>query len=395
MERCILYGTSALECLRTAPTLRELAFSPRHAAALRRAAPKLVRRAGSSPEARILEREMLGPLKGVSFPVHVLSETGNRNVTPQLVRHVRREDLDEADLLQVADGLFVTTPRLTLMHLARTNSLAAVTLAMMECCGLYATPTNTSRLQQAADLLEDAGRLGSGSKRYAAFLDWQGRELWTPDPLGGGSSWEPCYTPEGKRTSLWKRPPLCSAGELRHYARTLSGPHGAKRFRQAARIAMSGAGSPLEAQAALLAGGPRRLGCEGLPAFALNRRIRLAEHADEADAAAGVADLCWTDRATGEPVLDCEVNGGLFHTASRARDAVRVASSDAKRKAALEHRGIAVEVLTFAQMIDVGQWDLFVDLLARRLGVRRPTATATFVQRRARFRQDLLLRPGV
>ena len=395
MERCILYGTSALECLRTAPTLRELAFSPRHAAALRRAAPKLVRRVDSSPEARILEREMLGPLKGVSFPVHVLSETGNRNATPQLVRHVRREDLDEADLLQIGDRLFVTAPRLTLLHLARTHSLAAVTLAMMECCGLYATPTNTSRLQQAADLLEDAGRLGGGSKRYAAFLDCSGRELWTPDPLGRGADWEVCYTPEGERTSLWKRPPLCSVGELRRYAHTLSGAHGAKRFRQAARIAMAGAGSPLEAQAALLASGPRRLGCEGLPAFTLNRRIGPAERAGTVGAATGVADLCWTDGATGAPILDCEVNGGLFHTANRVRDAARVAGNDAKRKAALEHRGIAVEVLTFAQMIDVDQWDLFVDLLARRLGVRRPAATPTFVQRRARFRRDLLLRPGV
>ena len=356
-------------------------------------------------EARTVRRHLLGTLKAVSLPVHVLS-TGAAHESTQLLRwHHFSKHFDQEDLAQIGEGLFVTSPLLTLRHLSRRINMIQLLRLMFEMCGLFAVSPETRRSRAVLDALQREGCLATSGVRWTAFYGCDGEPLTFPCATDRSTRWSPCIARDGARTPLWKRPPLMDVKAVKDYASCTASARGASDFVRAARLVQPGSGSPKETDVALALCLPRRLGGEGLAWFKCNRMFPL-----DADAARSLgSDVCILDgswdadfqtwpramrphpsyvgtREHGFPVLpvSIEMDGVGFHSAYESL--VR----DRMRQTALAQMGLDVLSLTPAQLKRSASWDAFVRVLADRLGVALPKRTQRFVKQRARLRDVLL-----
>lgn len=393
MKDWILHGISALEFLRTPPCIRELEFPPEVLESLNRASPSYRERSNTPQLILEIRHEIFRSLKGVSIPVHVLTDGIPRGASPYAVWHTRSDDISDDDLEQISDNLYATSPRVALLHMARDCTPVQLAMVMMECCGLYATRPGTSRMQRAINLLDTTCGLPDTTRQLAAFYGLDGKPLAFTDDHGAPLPWSPCRTRDGTISNLWKRPPLCSIEQLAKFSKSLGPVHGAKTFRRALEMVVAGAASPLEAQAALLMGINRKLGLEGLPPFQLNRRVKLSPSSASAwGSPICVVDIGWFDEGSRTPNLCCEVEGAAFH--GRAlEDDNEARRDDSARKTALRSMDIAVETITNSQIKNIERWDVLMDVLYRHLGIERPARTKRFMEQRVKLRKDLFEKP--
>lgn len=233
MKDWILHGISALEFLRTPPCIRELEFPPEVLESLNRASPSYRERSNTPQLILEIRHEIFRSLKGVSIPVHVLTDGIPRGASPYAVWHTRSDDISDDDLEQISDNLYATSPRVALLHLARDCTPVQLAMVMMECCGLYATCPGTSRMQRAINLLDTTCGLPDTTRQLAAFYGLDGKPLAFTDDHGAPLPWSPCRTRDGTISNLWKRPPLCSIEQLAKFSKSLGPVHGAKTFRRA------------------------------------------------------------------------------------------------------------------------------------------------------------------
>lgn len=414
----ILFGISALEHHCTPPGACDFAAeeslihgeNPCASAEGPRPSPRLpeATRANAPDFVRIIDRQFNGALIGVSKPFHIIDPRATRGRYTDFVIH--SSNVKTGELIPIADGLYVTTPERTILDLCRDHSTGAIAALMCEMCGLYTTVPNTERLTDTLDALSSkremscsktrrsdlshSGAASTGSKPVrvpyvAAFLDANGMRC---DFSSMKNAWTPCIGRNGKRTSLWKRPPLCTIDSLIACAENNRQAPGIQRFRKALRYVVEGSGSPAETICAILMGPNRRLGQEGLPPAQLNRRVRLDDmSASSLGQETCVVDILWTEGARIRPGCAVEVEGAAFHDDSKIDPSkLRGTNADSARRAALAHMGLEVVTIAWSQLENLEQWDTVVDLIYRKLGIKRTPLGVNCLMRREQLHHELM-----
>lgn len=383
----ILYGQSAWEYYRTPPVIRdepipnevihlpypEGAEIPSWATRTRRDAPETT---------RVISARLPYDLKGLALPVHVLCDTQAVPRQTRLVAyHRRRVFLPKSELIPLGGNLFVTSPALTLVHLALTGDLTGLLLNIFEACGTYASPARNPWTRYATDQLFARGYLAHVQSLPAsgAYYDADGR----PEPFttreGDPLPWRPWVDRFGKAHGTWSRPPLTTVEDVALLAEQASRTRGARLARRAASLALNGSASPLETRMALFACLPPNLGGEGWPAPQLNRRVHFPRELQKlAGARSAVADLLWS-----EPMVDLETNGENYHADENGF------ALENGRRAALEALGYTVMDISYEQLADVGTLDLMMGMISQRLGFSAQSRSARFIAARDALHERL------
>lgn len=294
------------------------------------------------------------PLGALDKPLHILVDDRRRSFrTPNIITHVRDLAAFPNQTLELAEGVHVTSPLLTLLTMAPDISTIELAMAMNELCGSYAVFSPDDGLRSWLQALADSGRL----------------------PAIDG--WRPVRDRQGRLTDLWSRPPLLHAGAITRFAEGISGLEGCKRFAQAAGLVFDNAASPLETQAAMRLGVPRRWGGAGFDRLRLNPRIQL----DRSARLISGKSVCYADALLENPertksvIVECQ--SALIH------DSRESALDDATRLAALQSMGYLVVPVTYAQLSDELVFRQIAAHIARELGVPlRPKTPALLARER-------------
>ena len=244
-----------------------------------------------------------------------------RSRAARIASHVFADTLPEGSLVRLSERVLVASPELAFAQMAESFTFERETMAGMELCGTYAI---------------------------------------MPDE------------------TLRERTPLTNAGLLTSFAIALMGPR--SKAAQAARYALNGAASPMEAKLALLLCLPTTRGGYGFPLPELNCRIELGEDARKLyDAAFCRADLFWREAG-----LDVEYDGRAAHDGNAH-------VVDVAREQALEAQGISVTRLTYAQIESPEAFDVVAKTLGRRLGKGVRVRARDFEESRLFLRGELEL----
>lgn len=156
---------------------------------------------------------------------------------------------------------------------------------------------------------------------------------------------------------------LTTIEDLASYASSCraQGVRGGSKALQALRHAREGSNSPVETQIALLMALPRSMGGFGLRGFELNKAVRLS---------ANGAALLGRDRLRPDIVIRAIRLALEYDSNERHLDRVTHAR-DARRRAALAASGYEVLTITRGQLASFEELETIMELIARRLGMRR------------------------
>lgn len=385
----ILCNISALQFYRTPPQVRELLLddslfnTPHIPACIARP------RSNLSDDALRIRQNLLGILKGVSFPTHVTNTENNRSRADCLAWH-RLDNLKQSEVTAIGEGLYVTTPERTLLDLSIKQTPACLAKLVCELCGLY-TIVPTNRLMAAAeDVLRANKELVTNNHILAAYYDCKGRILPFVDSNGNAIPWSPCGS---KDDTLWKRPPLCSMDELKEFASRVRPNRGVNTLCRSLALSAPGSSSPLETIIALMLGPSRRMGQEGLPAFFLNRQVAVSR--DIANAIRSdilVPDVGWYSQSENRLISCCEADGAAYHN-EETHSKRRRFYDDSIRRAALLRLYCNVITATYPQVANLEQWDMLVDVLCHALGYERKAPTVLFLKKRDELHREIM-QPG-
>lgn len=343
-------------------------------------------RKNASEASRLVALRAFTDLCGVTFPVEVsVSAAHSFRPTRTIRPHRMRRLPSQRDLVSLGGGLFVTSPELTLAHLARSRSRVALLPHLFEACGTYAVFKPTARAQLALDRLLRDGTMDEmvqTARRLLprAFWDVDGRALYRPAPAC--DIWEPCVDRFGTITDLWRRPPLTNLELLEAYLNRREMLHGAEAMRWAINYLCEGAASPLEAKMCILLVLHRRSGGECWPRPYMNMRIDLDGAAQRvAHRAYCVGDLVWPEQKV---VL--EVLGKAFHADKEGFEV------ETGRVPALEAMGCRVQEITYEQMEDLGRLETVLEVLSRKTSFALASRTASFIRKRSELNKTLFSR---
>lgn len=272
-------------------------------------APVSLQSLGCQAEAVAWILEKCPPLAVLPTPLDLFVPSKPARRTSHLVTpHVLSSALASERAYRLEKGVYVCSPRATLLQLARTRDVVDLALAAMELCGTY-------------------GR---------AFAS------------------NGCFT---------RREPLATCGSLvRFVQRQPEGARGKGRLLQALRFAADRAASPMETIAALLLSLPGTQGGYGLGGLQLNCPLEVPVHLRTAAGRSSVrCDLYYPAGR-----IAVEYDSDQFHS-----NADQI-GSDSKRRTALELMGIHTISLTRAQLMDLHACDAVATALARRLKRKLP-----------------------
>lgn len=388
----IICDISALEYYRTPPQARDLQLSTDDTLAQHIPSNIARPRANSSDIVFTLHRNICGPLKGISFPVHIATTDNRRFRAPQVKWHDLRR-LSPADVIPVSEGLYVTSPARTLFDLARNRTRGAIAKLFMEFLGLYTSVAQRPLISDAlAQLGSNCSSEGS-TTTFASYYDTKGRPIQFADELNETPPWICCDDNGGHANTLWKRAPLCTLDDLVEFAQRMGGAHGIDVFRQAIEMVTPGSGSPLESLVALLLGPSRRRGQEGLPKFCLNRQVSVPRDFTESlHSPVLVPDIGWFAENPRKLLGYCEADGADYHMPKDVRR--RRFYNDSIRRAALAHICETTVTITYPQVADLQKWDMLLDLIYRMLGLESRKPTVAFLQKRDQLHRELMS-PGI
>ena len=258
-------------------------------------------------------------------------------------------------------GITLTSPLYTLLTMAPYIPETHLLMAMYEFCGDFTVFDPGDALQQHLDTM---------------------RNQHLSNRFGG---WEQVRDTNGNPTSLWRRPPLISIDELKDFALATAGVRGHKHFLRAADAVTGVVFSPFEARASILFGLSRRLGGEGLPAFANNHRIALSSQASRlAKQDTCYADIFFEQNDDHGPV-DIECHGQMAH------DGATKGGLDANRTVALQSMGIEVLLLTQDQLNNPKRFEATMDHIAALLNIERRPKTEAMGRRSEQLRNELFV----
>lgn len=295
----------------------------------------------------------------IGSPVHLLTDRAcSSRAGKRVVRHVWSCEMPIGSVEESPFGLSVTSPLFTLLTMAATHSVLQLAMAMYEMCGTFAVFEPSENIEELLHRERIAYCFSPG-------FGWR--------RMGDGAP---------RASALWERPSLVGLDELRNYAASISGMRGVKRFTQATGLVSGVTASPLEAQASMLLGFPRRLGGEG---FSLQNNVELDLNR-EAKRLSGrnkrVGDIVITSD-NGERCVVVECQGRAFHGSAEAK----IADSD--RTTALQSMGYEVILMTYAQLVDPLKFETVVKLIKRKLGMRNRAKSPVQEKATAKLRSEL------
>ena len=388
----VVCDISAWQYWRTPPQLRDEWADPAFmeaylpASSPDRAALRPRRKDAREADAKVHAR-LLGDLKGVRLPVHVMVDEGSSLHHSELViPHRMTRGLPASGVVGLGGGLHVLSPEMTLILRNQERGIIQTVKMMFEAAGIFSlAPPNDRMGVILQDLVERRVVSPEASLHDGiyGFSDERGRRLGFLDARGNPLSWTPTFDRHGRLTDLWKRPPLTSAHDIAAALDEVRGSKGVKEARRALALLMEGAASPEEVRAALMLCSGVRHGGESWGRPDLNRRIIYTPEARAlAHASFAVADLLWP-----ELKVDLEVQGKAFHADERGFE---VASG---RRAALESMGYQVRELTHEQMANLSLFDAIVSPMATQIGLPLQRRSRAFLERRRRLHGELFGKP--
>lgn len=313
------------------PILRSIAPGPFVAAKGR--ARKLPDRAPhkSELESAIVRVETACAGARIGRPAHVLIASGSRCRTSRAcVPHTCGAELVGTSFYQVGEGLFVSSPALTFVHM-------------------------TMRQRSSVSLLE------------------LGCEL--------------CGTYQSRRTgvdSAYDVAPLCSVRELGDYIARNPSLKGARKVARALPYLMDSSASSRETKQALLFGLPKRYGGYGLGIPRMNYEVKASPAAQAISGRRSFrCDLCWPERK-----LDVEYQSKEAHEGEHMR--IR----DSRRTNALIAMGWTVVCITNDELDSFVATETIARSLGRHLGVRPQARFDDYHARKLKLRRQLGLPMG-
>lgn len=376
-----LCGISAWQYLRTPPALRDEWMDAAALAALlpERSADRIALkslRTNAREADRLVHGRLLGDLKGVSLPVHVLVDPKDSVHKSSLtIPHRISGELPRGALEDIGGGLSVLRPEYAIALPYRPANAIQIAKMIFEACGIFSILPSNDRLDIALKDLTTRGiitRDSAGGGQLYGFSDERGIPLASFGKDGESLPWTPTFDRRGRLTDLWKRPPLTDVASVSAAAKKLTRTRGLPDVMRALGVAKDGAASPAEVQAVLLLCSGPWFGGESFGSPDLNRRIiYTSEAAALAQRSFAIADLVWPDKK-----LDFEVQGEAFHADEQG---FVVATG---RTPALESMGYTVKEITPRQMADLELFDTMLPALAKAGGFGLRERTAAFLRQR-------------
>lgn len=384
----ILYGQSALDWWRTPPVIRDSHVEQeeyRSWVSVHGGLPASAfkQRQNICEHVRVVKNRLLGDLKGVRLPVHVLVDKGASEPRNDLIVARRMHaDIPKEYLHDIGGGLSVVTPEVAAISVAYSMGVHRTIELLDEFCGICGIFNPTGRALFAMEHAAAQGLWGpncaQGQGVYA-FTDEHGRIEPRFTRSGDEIPWQPSFDRNGSFSNMVKRSPLTTRDNLIAAAHDIKGVRGIEVARKALPLVVEGSGSPLETKLVMLLCLPPRYGGEHLETPYLNRRISYSPLARcMTDDKSCVADLVWPDRK-----VIIEANGFKFH-------ADRMGFFEMTgRTSALESMGYTVVDITYGQMADLTQFDVKLNRIASALGLNIRKRTKEFLEKRSELHEAL------
>lgn len=380
--RVVLVGRSAWEYWRTNPLIRqyeipESAASLPYPAGAEIPAGALASRKNANRAARVVSSRLRFDLKNLTLPIHLYADETPNNQATRLIAFHAYTSLPEDEIIAAGGSLFVASPALALAQLASRCTVFELAQLMFEACGIYALSPETHAARFTVDRFQQSGMFTQEEtalreQHICEYYDDRNRPVRFTDPHGDELPWEPCFERSGRRTTLWKRPPLTTADQMRITLDSLSRVPNLDIARKAARWAIDGSGSPLESKWALMTGVEAYNGGEAWRNMMLNRRIVIPfELRDLAGQSRCIADQFLPDSN-----VVVEINGRGFHA---DRDGFIIHSG---RRSALEALGFNVFDINYDQMRNLNSLDAIIETIARRTNIQPRKRTTAFLRKR-------------
>lgn len=388
-----LCDISAWEYWRTPPLLRYFAISDN---ALLQAEPEgspLLRalthsRQNTSAVERLVALRLGQDLKGLSFPIHIMTDEPCRRARTDFL-HIHRipKALPSTAFTSIDFGLSVVSPTYCTVVHCQQRSVASIAKMMFEACGIFSIcPTNNGIDLAIRGLSEITPVLREGVPKQLGIYgcyDASGRKLGFLDAEGNKLPWNPCIDRSGNLTDLWKRPPLTSVSDIAAACEGLAGLRYLETVQRALQVAHDGAASPEEVRAVMLLCSGAHLGGEAFEAPILNMTITYSEQARAlAHRSFAIGDCMWPHAKT---IL--EVNGEAFHA---DRSGFLIASG---RRPALESMGYTLLELNHEQMANLELFDTMLPAFSKALQIPLRHRTSAFLRRRNQLHHELFELP--
>lgn len=386
----IITGMSAIDWWRTPPKIRAAWLTQEQLLAADAPTGYLVQslskqRSNAAEPIRHIQNRLLGDLKGVRLPIHLLVSQHAPETKNALVQaHRMYREIPRSYVRDIGNGLSVVSPAVALVQVAGALGFYKTLELMYEFCGIFTRFTPTHRARAAMNQLKADGEWEAASRKrgfegvFAYYTDSGSMEpMYTPS--GERLPWTPCFTRRGAFANMCKRPPLISCDDLAASISELGGIHGIQVARKAVRQVQPGAGSPLEVKMNMIVSLPPRYGGEGWPLPHLNRRIAFSPAAK----AMTSADSCVGDLVWSRERVVLEVIGFDFHA---DEEGFKISSG---RTSALEAMGYTVIDITYDQMSSSEALELKLERLGQCLGVPLQKRTVSFLGKRQKLHAAL------
>lgn len=388
-SRVILVGVSAWIYWETNPLIRESEIPDAVATIPYPAgggipAEALALRKDANEATRLVASRLRFDLKNLPLPIHVCAEATPVNKATRLLVFHAYSSIPDSELFPIGGNLYVVSPTLALAQLAVQQSPVELAQRMLEACGIYAISSETDATRFAIDRFQQAGMLTkqevqSRSCRICEYYDEHNRRVSFTDAYGNELPWEPCFDRFGRRTNMWKRPPLTTAAHAQQTIEGLKGMPGLDATRKAVRWVTNGSGSPLESKWALITGVNAYNGGEAWHDMLLNRRIVFPPE---------LQDLAGQRRCAADQLLPgcnavIEINGKDFHA---DRDGFVVHSG---RRSALEALGYHVFEVNYHQMRNLDAVDAILETIAARTHIQLRKRSPAFIRKRYALHSEL------
>lgn len=392
----IICDISAWQYWRCPPLIREgevptdIALVPKKQGGLGLDRKLLSPRANAREADRLLSGHILGDLKGVELPVHVMIDrTSPRRDTGLATCHRAPAWLSREHVVSLGNGLGVLSIPALLETLGRQLGPIDIAGAMNEVCGTYALFHRTNRSTRVINPLLEDGTIKKLANRKTDiiryFHDESGKRATFRTKRGKELPWQPTLTNNGTLDDLWKRPPLVTLDELELFADAHPRSKGSGVYTTALGLAREGLASPFENQIAIALTAPAHLGGEALPVPLFNRKIGFTDAAQKlAGTTYCIGDAVWDESRT-----VVEANGYDYHTDD---DGFYIKSG---RTSALQLLGYTVHEMNYAQFKDQEQYEGIVESICISLGTEMQPRTKEFKRQNKALREALLAKDRI
>lgn len=310
------------------------------------------------------ELERLGVWDSSLGCVDVLVGSMNSYRHHGLVRqHLLSKPLPSNSLLKIAEGVYAASPALALVQYAEDHPWQEVLGLAFELCGTFSLVESPVNLTPAPHAVTNH-----------SFPDLDGQEDAWPDTKSQGRSALGYFAGE----------PVLTCSQLNRYVSYAKDIHGLPCARKAARYALDGAASPMEAIMAGMFHAPKSVGGFGVKDLLLNYRMDF-DH--DAVLASGMAHAV-LDAYIRSAKATMEYNG-------HCHDAIRSRIHDEKRTAGLQAMGILTIPVNDEQLQNLDALEAMAKTLYKQMGTQFRYTTDGYRQKQAELLNALRKQMGL